>query len=88
MSMDVASPIEGVTFPNTVFLGRKFGPSRTRDGDVLDITPFMKVSLLKFFSTTTSPSVVVFASRRLYACASGALQHEAEDVASGDVARQ
>jgi hypothetical protein len=65
MPVDVASPIEGVAFPNTVFLGRKFGPSWTSDGGVLDITRFLKVSLLKFISATTSPSVVIFASRHL-----------------------
>jgi hypothetical protein len=55
-----ASPVGGVTFPSIVFLGRKPDPSRTRDGVVPDVTPF-----LKFVSASASPSVVAFASRRL-----------------------
>jgi hypothetical protein len=57
-------PVEGVAFPSTVFHGQKFDPSRTDDGGVPDVTPFLNVSLLKFVSVTASPSVVAFASRR------------------------
>ena len=37
-------PCWGVVFPNMFFLGRKPGPSRTRDGVVPDVTPFLKAS--------------------------------------------
>jgi hypothetical protein len=59
----VASPIEDVAFPSTVFHGQKPGPSC--DGGVLDVTPFLKALLLKFVSATASPSVFAFVSRRL-----------------------
>jgi hypothetical protein len=55
MPVGVASPIEGVTFSSTVFHGQKPGPSRTCDDGVLDVTPFLKASLLMFVSTTMSP---------------------------------
>lgn len=57
-----ASPVEGVTFPGVVFHGRKPNPSRTSDGGVLDVTPFLMASLLKFVSATMSTSVDAFAS--------------------------
>jgi hypothetical protein len=59
-----ASPVEGVMFPSTVFLGRKLGPSQTSDSGIPDIIPFLKALLLKFVSATTSPSVDAFASQR------------------------
>jgi hypothetical protein len=55
-------PVEGVTFPGAVFHGRKPSPSRTSDGDILDVTPFLMASLLKFVSATTSTSFDAFAS--------------------------
>jgi hypothetical protein len=55
----VASPIEDVAFPSTVFHGQKPGPSWTSDGGVLDVTPFLKALLLKFVSATASPSVLL-----------------------------
>lgn len=51
-SLGAASPVEGVVFPSFVFCGRKPGPPRTDDDGVLDVTPFLKASLLKFVSTT------------------------------------
>jgi hypothetical protein len=42
--LGAASPVGGVVFPNMFFLGRKPGPSRTRDGVVPDVTPFLKAS--------------------------------------------
>jgi hypothetical protein len=50
-------PVEGIAFFSTVFYGRKPGPSRTYDGGVPNVTPFLKASLL---SATTSPSVCCF----------------------------
>jgi hypothetical protein len=61
--LGAASPIEGVVFPSFVLRGRKPGPPRTGDDGVLDVTPFPKASLLKFVSTTSSPSVVAFVFR-------------------------
>jgi hypothetical protein len=58
-----ASLVEGVTFPSIVFFGRKLNPSRTGDGGVPDVIPFLKASLLKFVLTTTSHLVDAFASR-------------------------
>jgi hypothetical protein len=57
-------PVEGIAFPSTVFHGRKPDPSWTSDGGVPDVIPFLKASLLKFVSATTSPSFDAFASRR------------------------
>ena len=54
--LGAASPVEGVVFPSTVFHGRKLGPSQMSDGGVPDVIPFLKASLLKFVSATTSPS--------------------------------
>jgi hypothetical protein len=42
---------------------RKFGSSRTSDGGVLDVTPFVKASLLMFVSTTASPRFLVSGMR-------------------------
>jgi hypothetical protein len=39
-----ASPIGGVIFLIIFFLGRKPGPSRTRDGVVPNVTPFLMAS--------------------------------------------
>jgi hypothetical protein len=39
-----ASPVGNAVFPNIFFLGRKPGPSRTRDGAVPDATLFLKAS--------------------------------------------
>jgi hypothetical protein len=36
-----ACPVGGVASPNNVFLGRKPGPSQTRDSVVPDVTPFL-----------------------------------------------
>jgi hypothetical protein len=58
-------PCWGVVFPNMFFLGRKPGPSRTRDGVVLDVTPFLEGVALKFVSASASPSMVAFDSQRL-----------------------
>jgi hypothetical protein len=44
--LGVASPVEGVVLPSTVFHGRKSRPFRTGDGGVPDVTPFLKASLL------------------------------------------
>jgi hypothetical protein len=41
-----ASPVEGVVLPITVLHGRKPRPFRTGDGGVLDVTLFLKASLL------------------------------------------
>jgi hypothetical protein len=49
----------------SVFLGRKLGPSQTCDGGILDVTPFLKASCLKFVSASMLPSVAAFASRHL-----------------------
>lgn len=57
-------PVEGLIFSSVVFHGQKPGPSRTSDGGVASVTPFLEVSLLKFVSATTSPLVVAFASGR------------------------
>jgi hypothetical protein len=65
-----ASLVEGVVFPSTVFRGRKLGPSRTADGGVPDVTLFLKASLLKFVSATSSPSKIVFVFRAQFACGS------------------
>jgi hypothetical protein len=48
-------PVESVALPSTGFLGQKPGPSRTCDGGIPDVTTFLKASLLKFVSATTSP---------------------------------
>jgi hypothetical protein len=40
--------MEDVAFSGTVFHGSKPDPSRTCDGGVPDVTPFLKASLLKF----------------------------------------
>ena len=45
--LGVASPVEGVVFHNTVFCGQKLGLSRNGDGGILDVTTFLKASLLK-----------------------------------------
>jgi hypothetical protein len=37
-------PCWGILFPIIFFLGRKSGPSRTRDSVVPDVTPFLKAS--------------------------------------------
>lgn len=58
--LGAASPVEGVVFPSFVFRPRKPGPPRTDDDGVLDVTPFLKASLLKFVSATSSPSMVAF----------------------------
>ncbi|NP_001132620.1 uncharacterized protein LOC100194094 [Zea mays] len=58
--LGAASPVEGVVFPSFVFHGRKPGPPRIGDDGIPDVTPFLKVSLLKFVSATSSPSVVAF----------------------------
>jgi hypothetical protein len=44
--LGAASPVEGVVLPSTVLHGRKPRPFRTGDGGVLDVTPFLKGSLL------------------------------------------
>jgi hypothetical protein len=44
--LGAASPAEGVVLPSAVLHGRKPRPFRTGDGGVLDVTPFLKASLL------------------------------------------
>jgi hypothetical protein len=44
--LGAAFPVGGVVRPITVFHGRKPRPFRTGDGDVPDVTPFLKASLL------------------------------------------
>jgi hypothetical protein len=46
MPLGAASPDEGVVLPSTVLHGRKPRPFRTGDGGVLNVTPFLKASLL------------------------------------------
>jgi hypothetical protein len=41
--------------PSTVFCGRNLGSIQTDDGDVPDVTFFLKASLLQFVSITSSP---------------------------------
>jgi hypothetical protein len=87
-TLGVASPVEDIVSPIIVFCGRKPGPSRTGDGGVLDVTPFLKASLLKFVSATSSPSVVAFVFQARFACGGGVLHRGVKAATSGDVARQ
>lgn len=50
-------------FSSTVFRGQKSGRSRTDDSGVPDVIPFLKASLLKFVSVTSSPSTAAFVFR-------------------------
>jgi hypothetical protein len=72
-TLGVVAPVEGVVFPNTVFRRRKPGRSRTSDSGVSDVTPFLKASLLKFVSATSSPSTIAFVFQARFACGGGGL---------------
>jgi hypothetical protein len=71
-----------------VFLGLKPDPSRTCDGGVLDVTPFLKASRLKFASASMLPWLMLLLLGIWIAGGGGVLQCEVEAATLGDVARQ
>jgi hypothetical protein len=65
MHVGIVSPVESVVFRSTIFYGWKLGPSQRSNDGVLDVSPFLKASLLKFILAMTSPLVDAFASQHL-----------------------
>jgi hypothetical protein len=86
--LGAASPVEGVVLPSFVFRGRKPDPPRTDDDGVLDVTPFLKASLLKFVSATSRLRWLLSSFGSRFACGGGGLHREIEAATSGDVAWQ
>jgi hypothetical protein len=82
-----AYPIQD-TFPSTVFLRQKFGPSWTCDSGIPNVTPFVKASLLKFCFVHDITFRLMLSPWHPVCGWSCGLQHEVEAATSGDVARQ
>jgi hypothetical protein len=86
--MGVASPVEVVAsqrYLSWVKARSIVDRRRWRHGDV---TPFLKVSLLKFVSATSLPSAIASLLGAWLASGGGVLQREAGAATSGDMARQ